>query len=965
MAQFHPKHWLHLLGATRAYTQLIALIFIPVAFMAAIGAYLVLHETGRAAQTEQRNVAQAILARYEPAAQKLTELLNKPGGMAQSHQILQAILSEHTLQRAALIDRDMRPRVSVGYNANLTWPEFAVTREFIGPLKSDIGTVYGKRVGFSSDSPIWLVIDLDNAPVTIARYHVWLVLGMTGMFTLMLLLICLNFYSRRWIAPMYEMRLQLQRMDADHLNVPFNFNATGELGLLQQDIDHMVQRLHLSIEDLKSYSAQVEDDLQRVVDKLEMQNISYRQARDAALSASQAKSMFLANISHELRTPLNSIDGFVNLLLRREDLTGEQQMYVQTIRKSASHLLALINDVLDFSKIEAGKLVLEHVPFNIEDAVFDVMDMLSPLACEKGLHMVVYYYADVPCQAIGDGLRFKQILTNLVSNAIKFTLEGEIIVRVELNDDEHPTQSAPAQHAFKISVQDSGIGVTPETRIQLFQTFGQADASVTRQYGGTGLGLVISRRLVRMMQGDISFEDNAERDGQGKGSTFWFDVKLGILPDDAQQWPDFSDWRVITFLNHGAARNVLRGYLQNMRATVEEASSLANLLGRLSDISAKHLAKTWVIISQDQDPTALLREIRMRYKGLLALYGYQMQLPYAVLHRQQARALYEPLSRKGLIRLLQDTPQLINSVRDFSDAQLHVLAVDDHTPNLLVLEALLQELGVQVSLATSGPECLSIIEQRHAQGLAPFHLIFMDIQMPRMSGLEASQRIRLLENSWSSPVHMPIIALTAHALADEREHLLAQGLDDYMSKPIQLEQLEHVLEHWALNTPAISFDRLQTSNNQSVTNENSPHSQARLQLEATPDLPLVDWSESLRLVAGKYSLANDLIHMLLTQLPDDKETLQTAFDTQDWPTFQQRIHRLQGATRYVGLPLLRATSMALEHYMLHQQICARPHLKAEHIIQLKRLWRSVLTVIEALLAPGFDINDWIDTDLST
>jgi two-component system sensor histidine kinase BarA len=226
---------------------------------------------------------------------------------AKAQAILQSVLSEPSLQRAALIDMDGRPRISIGYGSTLDWPSFPINRETFGPLESQIGHVYGLRVGFASDSPIWLVVDLDNQPLQISRYQVWLALAITGLLTLLLLLLCLNFYSRRWITPIYEMRLHLQRMNAESLNFPFEINSSGELRLLQKDISYLLRRLHGSFEELKAHTEQTEDDLRRTLDELEMQNITYRKARDVAVHANNAKSAFLANISHELRTPLNSM----------------------------------------------------------------------------------------------------------------------------------------------------------------------------------------------------------------------------------------------------------------------------------------------------------------------------------------------------------------------------------------------------------------------------------------------------------------------------------------------------------------------------------------------------------------------------------------------------------------------------------------------------------------------------------
>lgn len=944
--------WYHRLSIRNAYGQLVALIFIPIAILSVTGALLVLRETHKAALSQQHNAAQAVLARYQPTAQTLSTFLDRPHGGAQSQAILQSILAESNLQRAALIDMDGRPRVSIGYGATLDWPTFPISREAFGPLESPIGNTYGLRVGFASDSPIWLVVDMDNQPLKISRYQVWLALAITGLLTLLLLLLCLNFYSRRWITPIYEMRLHLQRMNAESLNFPFEVNSSGELRLLQKDIGYLLRRLYGSFEELKAHTEQTEDDLRRTLDELEMQNITYRKARDMAIHANNAKSAFLANISHELRTPLNSIDGFINLLIRRGNLNPEQDVYVQTIRKSSGHLLALINDVLDFSKIEAGKLVLEHAPFSFEEAVFDVMDMLSPLACEKNLNMAVYYYDDVPRHVIGDVLRFKQILTNLVSNAIKFTPDGEVIVRVELE------QTTAYHHVLRLSVQDSGIGLSQTDKQKLFQSFGQGDPSVTRQFGGTGLGLAISRQLSRLMNGDVGFEDNLERDGQGKGSTFWFTVQLGQVVDEAPSWPDLHQWRVLACLEHVASRNVLRGYLGQMGIYLEETRSLPDLLGRLHDFEQDTHGQGWVLVDSDGNPEALLREIRSRYSGPLAMYAYQMSLDLSILNQYHTKALYQPISRIGLLELLQNAPAQAPEPADFSQRHLHVLAVDDHLPNLMVLDALLSDLGVHVTTVSSGADAIAQFKLRHERKDPPFHLIFMDIQMPRMSGLEASQRIRELEAEWMDQTRTPIIALTAHALADERDHLLAAGMDDYVGKPIQTEQLIYLLQQWT------------------HPNGTPRPAEANLSLlsdELTPASPVIlNWTECLKLSANKPELALDLLHMLLNDLVSDRLELLDAFGHQDWTRLEQRIHRLHGATRYLGVPALRQASEQLEHLLiairkgqwneeLDQAASLRQHYLQAVIDAIDQLQQHALTLpdFEMTAAPSPPASDQV------
>ena len=880
------------LRLNHAYGQLIALILVPIIVLTSVGIFWVLSETSHAAKQQQRSDAAAILARYHQVANDLLRLVqHDPNQYDRAQNIMQRMFNEHNLQRAALIDQKGQTYLNIGYRNNRVWPDLPENMNFFGPISYHHSNIYGAKLDTGHPNAVWLVIELDNQPLELTRYKILLSLVVTAFITLLILLSCLNIFSRRWLAPLYEIRMQMQRLNADTLDQHIVINSTGELRLLQRDIANVVKRLHFSFLELKEHTEQTEEDLRRTLDTLEVQNITYRQARDQAISSNQSKSVFLANISHELRTPLNSIDGFIHLLLRQKNLSNEQNLYLQTIRKSSAHLLALINDVLDFSKIDAGKLELETAPFDLEEAIFDVMDMLSPLAAQKYINMAFYYAENIPQHVVGDALRFKQILTNLISNAIKFTPDGEIIVRVRMEDDDI------GQCVLHFSVQDSGIGLSGTDRKKLFESFSQGDASVTRQFGGTGLGLAISKQLVHLMHGQIGFEDNQERAPTEKGSTFWFTASFKVEEqDEFVEHPRFDHLQVVSYLAHPATASVLRSYLENYHVVHVETQSILDLFSRLNHLNQQE--NTWLIVDHSGDTEALLKEIRQRYHGNLAVYGYQMSLEPNMLNEYRARPLYQPLSRRELVQLLGNQPIFEPEPENFNGQGLHILAVDDHLPNLIVLEALLSELNVTTTKALSGQKAIDLIQERIEQKSPPFDLVFMDIQMPVMSGIDTTRAIRSLESTLDNGMQLPIIALTAHALADEKQKLLKVGMNDYVTKPIQMEQIIQILTHW-------------TKNNFSA--QPAPIESKR-QIESL-DPHILDWKQSVQLAANKEDLAQDLLKMLVDSFDTELEEMQQLIEMEDFPQLEHVLHRLYGATRYVGTPNLQQVSGEFEQFI--------------------------------------------------
>ena len=1035
------------LDFSTAYGQLILLVFLPISALALTGGFLVLSDTSRAARTIQQSTADNLLVTLQPVAasmqtnllkinQALSATSTQPNSNNGSNKdsankaelspkelatlqdnvkfALQNAINNKHLQGVAIVNEQSNVLVSFGdlsqqpnprllpflgrhleaqSNTQQTYLLTQLNAQSNSLFNSKGSSLFGRKLVLSPPAnttdplpTLWLIVNIDNEPLQVARYQVMLALAITGLFTILLLLLTTHIYARRWIAPIYEMRLHLQRTNANNLYKPMTINASGEINQLQQDLVKTLRRLHKSFQELKNHAEQTEDDLRLAFDEMEMQNISIRNARDAAVSASQTKSAFLANISHELRTPLNSIDGFINLLSRHGGLNAEQDLYVQTIRKSSAHLLALVNDVLDFSKIEAGKLVLDSHEFDLYASIYDVVDMLSPLAAEKDLRLAVFFYDDVPHYLVGDALRTKQVLTNLVNNAIKFTDDGEVIVRVSLDDD--------IDDLIHISVQDTGRGISPEHQKVLFQSFSQGDPSITRQYGGTGLGLVISKQLTYLMGGNIGFYDNAtEQAGDAsqshkiKGTTFWFTLPMSISNQEQQRllihdpiWqlpaivPPKTDAgyvaadtttavNILVWIDHLASLQVLKGSLRELPiAITTAASTLASLLESLKE-TGNHW--DWVIVDNGttEDTTSLLKQVRLHYAGKLLLFGYQVNLEPELLSRYQAQALYQPLDRRQLYQLLDSNSA---SSQEPTLPQWHgftVLAVDDHLPNLLVLEALLAELSINVVTVNSGFDAIEYITTHQSQSDTAVDLIFMDIQMPRMSGSEAAIQIRKVETQ-AGHQHIPIIALTAHSLSDERDTLLASGIDDYVGKPISQAQLLQILQRWlgkhstsvsadvvsgksAINSPISArsiasiasganhprtapttpkesavFAHTPLAASATTTDDNAnlpsipsaslPSVSSQHSAESLASLAVIDWDDAVMRVAGKPDLAANLITLLIESIEQEKSDLQQAWQRHDRQALSHAAHRILGASRYTGVPQLRQASQNLE-----------------------------------------------------
>ncbi len=692
--------------------------------------------------------------------------------------------------------------------------------------------------------------------------------------------------SRTISIPLDNIKKGVARIREGHLDTRLDSPGSQELDELVKGINLMAHTLQQAQEELQSSIDQAIADASHNLETIEIQNIELDLARKEAIEASRIKSEFLANMSHEIRTPLNGIIGFTQLL-NKSDLTIRQKDYLNTIIGSSESLLNIINEVLDFSKIEAGKLTLDHAPFYLRDLIQDTLTLLAPAAHQKQLELISLVYRDTPRTLLGDAQRLKQILTNLVGNAIKFTREGSVVVRVML--DEENDEFAQ----LRISVQDTGIGMHDAEQNSLFNAFSQADHSLTRQAGGTGLGLTISKRLVEHMGGEIGVNSTL-----GQGSEFWFSVRLAKThsSDFPTSAPRALAYRVILHEPHSLAQQAIAHQLEDCGLQVDCSSSMDDLIEQVRAAAATSAAYALAVlgINTQQHPIyslqLLLSELQqLQCKVLLlsstsdfTIFQNKLERPFCeqllskpVCHRHLQHAINDVLS-------ISDSPELPTLSAPTQHA-LQALCVDDNPANLLLIKTLLTDMNVQVSVADNGHSALALFQQEH------FDMVFMDIQMPGMSGQQCTEAIRTWERNQQLEA-TPIIAVTAHALPYETHQFLQSGINDCLSKPISEQSLAQSIAKWT---------------GIFVTSEE--------QFEAPADsstehqlLPVIDQQEGRALSNGKDSLANELLKLLFESLPSDRLYLQEARARNDRKAMLERIHRMHGAAQYCGVPQLRA-----------------------------------------------------------
>ncbi|HEY4442083.1 MAG TPA: response regulator [Candidatus Elarobacter sp.] len=523
-----------------------------------------------------------------------------------------------------------------------------------------------------------------------------------------------------------------------------------------------------------------------------------RAAHDRAVEAADVKAQFLATMSHEIRTPINAVVGMSELLLQTP-LSDEARDYASTVRDSAESLLAIVNDILDFSKIEAGRMDLEAVPFSPVVAVENATDILAAAARKKGLSLSTYVAPDVPRRVIGDADRLRQVLLNLLGNAVKFTATGSVTVRAIV--DSMDGESA----VLHFSVTDTGPGIAPDVAERLFEPFRQADQSTRRRFGGTGLGLSISRRIVELMGGKIGFDSSV-----GRGSTFWFTIPVPRVMDEPRDGAGaLRGTRILLIDEETVARQVVDQYLLSWGAIASSTGNAAHALELAKAMAGRHSPFDAVVIDRRAGGDAYAFCARLRaLPGLervpmLLITGAEENASahdarargFAAVVRKPIRqnALYDALvgAMRGPVPLeapVIEPPAIVAVERNGDANGVRILVAEDNPVNRKLALQQLKKLGYDAHAVTNGREAIEAVSRDE------FGLVLMDCQMPECDGFEATREIRKVESGGGR--HIPIIAMTANALEGDREVCLAAGMDDYLAKPVQLAALRAAIERY-------------------------------------------------------------------------------------------------------------------------------------------------------------------------
>lgn len=708
-------------------------------------------------------------------------------------------------------------------------------------------------------------------------------------FILIITLVITIVISRGITTPIFKLMEHLRRVETGHLGELIEPLEANEIGAVQRGFNRMTQSLQTNRKHLNERIQQATQQLSEAITDLETKNRELGFARDEAQNANRIKSEFLANMSHEIRTPINGIKGFIKLM-GQSDLPSRQKRYADIILKSANDLTDIINEILDFSKLESGKLQIIEEDFDLYEVVEQTRDILFINVISKNIDLILVIYSDTPRYVCGDKLRLKQVLLNLIGNAIKFTDHGRVVVRVSSE------QALNNEVDIIISVEDTGIGISSNDQEDIFTAFSQVETAANRRYTGTGLGLVISKNLINLMGGEISLKSTA-----GQGSTFSIRLPFTIplnshhlesaresLPTAlifASQQACLQEIRSlfdragletegILVEQSQSAEQIRERILQNINSINLVVFDLRHMVQNLGDIIDKTISTQVKVIVMHYDPSMVPEPITRNYEFISNI-----------------------TTSSYLRKLLINTPpkghseQFLQATSSLQQTGKEVLIVDDNQINLRLAAEFIHLWGHQPTEALHAHAAMAYYKQKN------FDLIILDIQMPDVDGTELLKMMR--EEKPDDPT--PFVALTANVLPEESKRLLNIGFDYYLSKPIDEEKFRAILDGNTLKPGVIEKDRAET--------------------EDTLDIEIpktIDLEKSLALSANNETIMLKMFEILLREIPLHQNQLESALLTSDRVTISSVVHKIHGITCYASLPTLRRQVLSIQQRMIKQ-----------------------------------------------